>query len=319
MTSPEEAGPGPLGGALPERAGALLDGAFDVHVHGQPDLAASLLNRGDDLAVLRLARDYGISGWVLKSHLWITTDRAALLQREAAGLGFTVYGSVTLNPPMGGVSAAVVELAAAHGARVVFLPTWGSAADVARDGYVSRLLGQLSPSFPGYAAKNAISLLTPSGALSGECREVIDACRSLDLSLATGHASLAESRAVADYCAQAGQRLLITHPLHYTRDPGELREFAAAGAFIEFAGAPLLHPDSHLSVRDVHEAMSALGPDRILLSTDAFSRWAPPEPECLRMFTEQLAYLGWPPVQLRQMIADNPRAFLGLAPTAASE
>jgi hypothetical protein len=304
--------------ALPEGFAALLGGAFDVHVHGQPDLSAALRNRGEDLAVIRLARGYGISGWVLKSHLWITTDRAALLQREVADLGFTVYGSITLNPPMGGVSATAVELAAAHGARVVFLPTWGSAADGAREGYISRLLGQVSPSFPGYAAKNAIALLTPSGALTGECREVIDACRSLDLSLATGHASLAESRAVAAYCAGTGQRLLITHPVHYTQDPGELRHFADLGAFVEFAGAPLLHPDSRLSIRDVHAAMSALGPDRIVLSTDAFSRWAPPEPECLRMFTEQLRYLGWQPPQLRRMTADNPRAFLGIPEGARS-
>jgi Family of unknown function (DUF6282) len=311
--------PDPLA-ALPEGFGALLDGAFDVHVHGQPDLSPSLRNRGDDLAVIRLARGYGITGWVLKSHLWITTDRAARLQREVRDLGFTVYGSVTLNPPMGGVSAAVVELAAAHGARVVFLPTWGSAADVVRDGYIARLLGQVSPSFSSYAGKNAVSLLTPSGALSGECREVIDACRGLGLALATGHASLAESRAVAAYCADVGQRLLVTHPLHYTDDPAELRQFTDLGAFVEFCNAPLIHPDSHQSVRDAHAAMSALGPDRIVLSTDAFSRWAPPEPECLRMFTEQLAYLGWPLAQLRQMTADNPRAFLGItAPETSSE
>ncbi|MGH3246964.1 MAG: DUF6282 family protein [Trebonia sp.] len=318
---PDDGGPaGPASdplAALPAGAGALLDGAFDVHVHGQPDLSVAAANRGDDLAVIRLARAYGIRGWVLKSHLWLTTDRARLLKREADALGFTVYGSITLNPPMGGVSATAVELAAAHGARVVFLPTWGSAADAERDGYISRLLGQLAPSFPGYAAKNAISLLTPSGALSGECREVIDACRGLGLALATGHASLAESRAVAAYCADIGQRLLVTHPLHYTKDPGELRQFTDLGAYVEFCHAPLIHPDAHLTVRDVHEAMTALGPDRILLSTDAFSRWAPPEPECLRMFTEQLAYLGWQPAQLRQMTAGNPRAFLGLGPAAA--
>jgi uncharacterized protein DUF6282 len=303
--------------ALPEGFGTLLSGAFDVHVHGQPDLAPALRNRGDDLAVIRLAHAYGIAGWVLKSHLWITTDRAAILQQQVGDLGFTVLGSITLNPPMGGVSATVVELAAAHGARVVFLPTWGTAADVDRDGYISRLLGQISPSFPGYAAKTAISLLSPSGALSGECREVIDACRALGLALATGHASLAESRAVAAYCADIGQRLLITHPLHYTQDPGALREFADLGAYVEFNNGPLIHPDSHLSVRDVHAAMSALGPDRVVLTTDAFSRWAPAEPECLRIFVEQLAFLGWEPAQLHRMIADNPRAFLGLAPTAA--
>ena len=303
--------------ALPEGFAALLDGAFDVHVHGQPDLAVTLRNRGDDLAVLRLARGYGISGWVLKSHLWITTDRAAALQRAAADLGFTVYGSITLNPPMGGVSAAAVELAAAHGARVVFLPTWGAAADVARGGYIARLLGQLSPSFPGYAAKNAISLLTPSGA---PVRRVPRGHRRVPgpRPVAGDRARLAggEPGGRARTAPSIGQRLLVTHPLHYTQDPAELREFTGLGAYVEFCNAPLIHPDSHLTVRDVHEAMSALGPDRVVLSTDAFSRWAPPEPECLRMFVEQLAYLGWQPAQLRQMTAANPRAFLGITAPA---
>ncbi len=72
-----------------------------------------------------------------------------------------------------------------------------------------------------------------------------------------------------------------------------------------------------MPVRDVHEAMSALGPDRIILAAVAFSRRAPPEPECVRMFTEQLAYLGWQPARLRQMTAGSPRAFPGLAPAAA--
>jgi len=298
--------------ALPDGFDRLLRDAVDVHVHGQPDLSAALPNRGDDLAVIRLAHAYGIAGWVLKSHLWITTDRAALLRSQIADLGFELYGSVTLNPPMGGVSATVVELAAAHGARVVFLPTWGSAADVGRSGYISTLLGRISPSFDDYAGRHAISLLDPDGSLTGPVREAVDACRDLDLSLATGHVSLEESEAVARYCAGTGQRVMITHPLHYTQDAGRLRELAGLGAYLEFCNGPLLHPDSHHTIRDVHDALSAIGPDRVVLSTDAFSRWAPSEPECLRIFVEQLAYLGWQPDQLRRMTAENPRAFLGV-------
>jgi hypothetical protein len=113
-------------------------------------------------------------------------DRAGQLQRQVDELGFAVYGSITLNPPLCGVEATVVELAAAHGAHVVFLPTRGSAADISRDRYISRLLRRLSPSFAGYEAKHAISLLDADGALSGPCREVMDACRDLNLSLATG-------------------------------------------------------------------------------------------------------------------------------------
>ena len=101
--------------ALPSGYGALLRGAFDAHVHGQPDILAALQLRGNDLDTVRLAHAYGISGWVLKSHLWITTDRARLLQEQAAELHFTVLGSITLNPGMGGLAGTLVELAAARG------------------------------------------------------------------------------------------------------------------------------------------------------------------------------------------------------------
>ncbi|MCQ0018076.1 DUF6282 family protein [Actinomadura madurae] len=206
--------------ALPDGFDRLLRGAVDVHVHGRPDLSAAFHYRGDDLAVARLAHAYGIAGWVLKSHLWITTDRAGMLRRQVADLGFEVHGSITLNPPMGGVCATVVELAAAHGARVVFLPTWGSDADTGRNGYISKLLGRVSPSFDEYGRRNAVSLLASGGTLTGRAREAVDACRDLGLSLATGHVSLEESEAVARYCADIGQRLMITHPMHYTADAG---------------------------------------------------------------------------------------------------
>jgi len=242
---------------------------------------------------------------VLKSHLWPTTDRARALSVP----GFDVHGSITLNPPVGGVEPGVVELAAAHGARVVFLPTWGAAADVERGGYIATRLGRVAPSFGDYAARTAIALCGPDGALTGRTRAVVDTCRALDLALATGHASPRESLAVAEYCAAIGQRLLITHPLHYTRD---LREYVALGAFVEFCNAPLVHPDAHLTLRDVHAALETVGPDHAVLTTDVFSRWVPPEPECLRMFVEQLAYLGWTAEQLHTMVSTNPRAFLGV-------
>jgi hypothetical protein len=110
----------------------------------------------------------------------------------------------------------------------------------------------------------------------------------------------------------------VTHPLHYASDPAELRAFAELGAYVEFCNGPLLHPDGHLTIRDIHAAISAVGVEHAVLSTDAFSRWAPPQPECLRMFAEQLAYLGWPPADLHRMLAVNPRAFLGVAPQPAS-
>jgi len=302
--------------ALPDDYGALLRDGIDLHVHGQPDVSRRFANRGPDIDVARLAHAYGLRGWVLKSHLWPTMDRAGLIRDALTDIDFDVYGSITLNPPAGGVSVTVVELAASHDAKVIFLPTWGSAADVARGGYIPGRLTLAAPSFPPYASENAISLTDGNGALTGAVRDVLDACRALDLSVATGHAGLDESRSVAEYCAGAGVRVLITHPLHYIEKPSQLAEFTQLGAFVEFCNAPLLHPDGHLTIRDVYVALEAIGPQQSVLTTDIFSRWVPPEPECLRMFAEQLSYLGISVPDIRQMLVSNPRRFLGLTVSA---
>lgn len=298
--------------ALPAGFGDLLAGGIDLHLHGHPDLARAFAFRGADEAVARLAHAYGLRGWVLKSHLWPTMDRAGLLNERLADLDFHVWGSIALNPCNGGVSGAIVELAAAHEAKVAFFPTWGFQADVERGGYIAKRLTQIAPSFPAYAAASSIRVVDGNGRLTGQAVEALDACRDFGVRAATGHASLAESRAIAEYCAGRNQPLLLVHPLDYVDSPRELQEFVDLGAFVEFTNAPLLHPDGHLTIRRVYEAIQAIGPGQVVLTTDVFSRWVPPEPECLRMFVEQLAYCGMPAEDIRTMLAVNPRRFLGI-------
>lgn len=300
--------------ALPAGFSELISGAIDLHVHGQPDVSRDLANRGPDVAVARLARDYGLRGWVLKSHLWPTMDRAALLQESFDPAEFAVFGSITLNPSTGGVDPATVELAAAHGAKVVFLPTWGAAADVARGGYIPMLLGRAAPDFPRFQHAHAISVLDGDGRLTGELTAVMDVCAESGLLLATGHVSLDETLAIARRAAERGMPLLVNHPLLYAKDRPELfRELAELGAYIEFSSAPIIHPDAHFTVKEVFEAMAVVGPEQIVLTTDVFSRWVPPEPEALRMFAEQLRYLGSTPEDLHRMLVANPRAALARA------
>ncbi len=298
--------------ALPPGFDTLLRGAFDVHMHGQPDLSAAFQNRGSDLGVARLAHRYGLRGWVLKSHLWPTMDRARALNEQLRDIDFTVLGSITLNPPAGGISPTVVDFAAAHGARVVFLPTWSAQADVERGGYISTLLGRVSGTFPEYSRASSQTVVDRNGALTPAARDVIHACKDLGLVLATGHLALKESLAVVELATELGVPVMITHPSHFTTDAELLREFTTQGAFVEFTGAPLLHPLGHERVRDVFEMIQVLGPDQVILSSDVFSRWVPPEPECLRILAEQLTYLGSSRTALRRMLVENPHRLLGL-------
>ncbi|WBU37084.1 DUF6282 family protein [Homoserinibacter sp. YIM 151385] len=296
--------------ALPPDYGRFLRGAFDLHAHGQPDLSATALNRGPDVGVARLASAYGMRGWVLKSHLWPTMDRAAIVQRELGDLPFEVLGSITLNPQLGGVDPAVVELAADAGAEVVFLPTWGARADVERWGYISRLLERQSPRFRGFAEANAVSLLDAGGGLRSEVAEAIEVCAQRGLLLGTGHVSLEESLAVVRECRRLDVPVMLTHPLHFTDDPAELHVFTELGAKVEFSSAPLINPESHHGVRDFAAAIRELGPEHVVLSSDVFSRWVPPLPESLRTLAEQLFYLGLTPEELRRMLVVNPHELL---------
>ena len=73
------------------------------------------------------------------------------------------------------------------------------------------------------------------------------------------------------------------------------------------------HPDATTTVRQVSAALEVLGPDHVVLTTDVFSRWVPPQPEMLRVFAEQLVFLGWSAGDLRRMLVTNPHAALGVA------
>jgi len=301
-----------LADALPRGFSDLIAGAIDLHVHGQPDLSRAAVNRGSDASVAALARQYDIRGWVLKSHLWPTMDRAAALQELFDPEEFRVFGSITLNPQNGGVSPAVVEFAAAHGATVIFFPTWGSAADVDRGGYISTVLARGSAHFDDYATANAISVVDSTGRLTSAAADVVDVAATLGLVVGTGHLSFAESTALAEECVDKDVSVFVNHPLHYATDPVELKQFTELGAYVEFAAAPLLHPDNHHTIRQVSAAIEEVGVEHTVLSTDVFSRWVPPEPEMLRMFAEQLTYVGVSAGELDTMLVRNPRRVLGI-------
>ena len=61
-----------------------------------------------------------------------------------------------------------------------------------------------------------------------------------------------------------------------------------------------------------------VGPERAVLTTDVFSRWVPPEPECLRMFVEQLAYLGWTAEQIGPWLLATVALFAAVIHTLSS-
>ena len=76
-----------------------------------------------------------------------------------------LWASVALNPVVGGVELWAAEAAAALGARVVFLPTWGSCRDLEERGFIHE---QIQATYATFDPELIVGtpLLTEAGGLT---------------------------------------------------------------------------------------------------------------------------------------------------------
>ncbi len=101
----------------------LVRGAYDLHVHVEPDV---MRRQVTDLELARRCRDVGLAGFALKSHYVPTAERAAVLNQVLGG-DVRVLGALTLNASVGGLNPIAVEIAAREGARILWMPTLDAA------------------------------------------------------------------------------------------------------------------------------------------------------------------------------------------------
>src|SRR3954452_17661410 len=102
-----------------DRARDLVRGAFDLHVHVDPDVVGRSI---DDVTLAERCAARGLAGFGLKSHYTATAERARVVNRVAPA-GVRAIGAITLNAAVGGLNPLAVEIAAREGARIVWLPT----------------------------------------------------------------------------------------------------------------------------------------------------------------------------------------------------
>ena len=115
---------------IPHLIGVCSAGAVDVTVVGDDEdghPAGLLLSRSTDADLLVVgARGHGgFSGLLAGS---VTVGQAFGGDLEAV----TVHGSITLNPPVGGLEPSIVELAAAHGEEALAKSAFGNTKEMMR-------------------------------------------------------------------------------------------------------------------------------------------------------------------------------------------
>ncbi len=277
----------------------VINGAIDVHTHIGPDPHRE--RRMDALEVCQYAQNLGLGGLVLKSHQYPTEPVAAMVRHTVKDI--QIWGAVALDEEVGGVNASAVECSARMGGRVVWMPTESA------DHHYRKQKND----------KKGLSLLGPDGSLTKETLQVLEVVREHRLSLASGHISGPELRALLAETKRMGiGPVIITHPLLMTFVPDlsieELRSLADQGNLVEFCFVACM-PGSSRQVPPAEMAatMRALGIQHVVLGTDGGLNWLPPAPELLRVGIASLNKVGMSAGELETITKANPSRWLKIA------
>ncbi len=263
----------------------------------------------DDAEMAGHAARAGMAGYVLKSHLWPTMDRAYHLAQRVPQVD--VLPSITLNALVGGCHPGVLETAVKQGARAAWLPTWSSHNDLSRNGFSRLIRAEL----PGLVPDVGISLLTKSGALTDVARAVVRVACDARIVLNTGHVSAEETLAVAAESERIGfTKLVVTHPdsASVGATDEQVVEAARRGATIEWTFHGMLPDAQRITPQRVAEWVDTLGADRCVLTTDTFGRAGLPMADLLVYYMGLLVEAGVGDAEVKRMTAENPAALLDL-------
>ena len=288
------------------RARELVRGAYDLHVHVEPDLAK---RRIDDLGLAHRFAELGLAGFVLKSHYAPTAERAAVVRGAVPGV--RALGAITLNAGVGGLNAQAVEIAARGGARIVWLPTVDAENEASEHGpkpVKPPVWRKIQDEFAAAGVASEAVQLTEEG-----LARVLEVVARHDLVLATGHLGRAEIRTAVDAALAAGvSRVVVTHPDYPTQGVPveEQRELAERGAMLERCFAPI--HTGKVSWEQTFEAIRATGPEHNVLSTDLGQVTNPPVEDGLALMADQLLDAGFSEDDVRTMAVVNTRELAGV-------
>jgi hypothetical protein len=277
-------------------SGQSLNGVVDIHAHSDPD---SVPRSIDALNLVRLAKQKGFRGLVLKNHYEPTEAWAALARQEVPGI--EVFGGIALNLTVGGINPAAVErmtrVKGGYG-KVVWMPTYDSQNHV-------RVTGEKRPFVP----------VSKDGKLLPGVLEVIRLIGEHHLVLATGHSSPAEALMMVKQARSSGvPAVVVTHAMlkYVGMTVPQMKEAAAMGAMIEFVGNAVVGTQKEFTFAQYADAMRQVGWGSVILSSDFGQKGNPLHPDGLEQVFRGLREQGVTVAQIDQIAKTNPAKLLGL-------
>ena len=272
-------------------AGALLNGAYDLHVHSSPSHFPRALN---DMELIKNADEFGFGGVLMKNHYESTAGRAALIN-DSRLFKTRALGGLVLNHSAGGLNPYAAESALLLGAAIIWMPT--------RDAlHITSAGGSAGDFIHG----EGIRATDENGRLKSEIFDLFDAVRSAGAALATGHLSPAESVLLCNAGVEAGVTMLLTHP-DWTRtqmDVDTQAMLAGRGVIIEKCWNNVTEK---FTVAHTRASIEKIGPEHCILTTDRGQAGKELPGAAMEAFVEELLKLGIEESSVSRMIIENPR------------
>jgi len=269
-----------------------LTGAIDFHLHTAPDVRPRKL---DDFEAARQAAARGMRAILLKSHVTLTADRAALAEQAVPGV--RVFGGLALNAPAGGLNPAAVEMALRMGAAEIWMPTESAAAE------------------PHPKPAPGLTILGEAG-VKPEVLEILRLIAEHDAILGTGHLSPAEIVHLVPAARAAGVRkIVITHPEHSPVEmPPLMQEELRDGYGVYFERCLITTELGHgrLPFAALAAVIRRLGCATTLIATDFGQPENPYPVQGLALYIAHLQAAGFSDADIIRMSRTNPARLLEL-------
>ena len=285
---------------------ALLEGAYDIHVHALPDVIPRAM---DVIQIARAAVEQKMSGLLFKDHTTSTTGRVYALNNLLEG-PCRFFSSLALNAPVGFVNPTAVESALRSGTDIIYFPTYGARNHIEKWG-----LGKPPTAFPvSKDEKKGFSLLDDTGKVRHGTNAILKLIAGYNAVLGTGHLSPVESLELIKYARKAGvQRIVVTHASESVVDmePDQQKEAAHMGAMIEHCFFAVTDScPGKIQLETIRDQIHHVGISSSILSTDFGQVENYPPIEGFLYYLGKMRALGFSDDELFVMIHDNPRKLM---------
>ena len=292
--------------ALIER---LMHGAVDTHMHNAPE--AELERRQDVLEAAQRAHEQGMRAIVLKNKEYSTAPLAYLVNKLVPG--FTAIGTIVCDMWVGGLNPLAVDAALRQGARVVWMPTWTSSANLRRFGLLNRAADE--PLRAPITLRTlqrigeGIGLFDESGKLLPAVHEILDLAAEHHAMIHSGHIGTDELIALVQATRERRLDVICTHA-NMLLSPAEQKQLAAPDVLMEYSnGGPIAGRGTYA---DLAGMIKGVGAELCVLGTDLGQFNNPYPVEGFRSFIAGLLLNGFSEEELMWVAQRNAARVLRL-------